>query len=1003
VPYEIAANPAIKVVDIVAGGFQYGALLEDGSVIFWRRLETNDSPFFTGDQPNIINRASGITAIAATQSNFCALRSDGTLNHLGAAGPALTNVTAISSSTLHFFAHLANGATVAWAPGASFFDLAPSFIPNPPGTRINFNIGLGIPKITQNQTFQTNVGSGVFLNSTGRVALDDPQDRPATSFTGILPPGLTLSASTGQISGKAENAGTTTVAITASSSLGSDTRNISIVVGIGAPQIAANQTFSPKFGESFTFTPALIDSSDRPATVWRTAYLDNILPGGFTFNTATGAISGTATQRETYKISVAASNQTGDSPFVEVTIAVAAGTPALELESVIRGKKNVSFDYILPNSQTRPITSWSATGLPAGLSLNSTTGRITGTPTSAGTSAVTITGTGAGGTNSATTSFEIYEAAVITTVPTINLVALGENTDTHATFTVTNELTAGVPSWSAINLPPGLRIEDDRLRGRVEIRGTFKFTLIASTFFGQTKNEVTLVIAPAKPQVARQSFKFIAQLESTTQQFDISADFLEAAPINSWAVNPAFVPFLPEWASITADGKLIILTGLSVSYAPFETLLQITGPGGTTNQYIDVSSTLPVPVIADGNFTANYAASFSFNLAVTNTSIFTWSVVGLPKWANFNAITGIISGTAAAAGTFSFTATATNGTGIGIKKLTFSILPGAPLLTSSTLRLATQRDYKKILVGIDNVNRPVTRWTAVGLPPGLFLSPEGVLSGAPTASGSFLVTITATGIGGSGSAIYTFEITESATVFSKASIGLIPQNDRSVDVFTSGLIRVTQTYVGLQQNASADRATIAAFNDLPGGNIAPADDVLKIWPEPQEKITKTGFIDYVVTAYGRINKNGYTRTFFSPGKLKIIYAYGDFSDPNNPLDYAEWQVSLDVMFENISKNFCTLATQTSLPYEMEIPLRVFTRTGDLLESVDVYGNTPDFLKTYQIRSAGSSPDLTNIKQSIVDAKIENYGPINEISVLYGASEINVSAGYYVKNAVVSQP
>jgi hypothetical protein len=54
---------------------------------------------------------------------------------------------------------------------------------------------------------------------------------------------------------------------------------------------------------------------------------------------------------------------------------------------------------------TPPYT-WSATGLPAGLSINSSTGQITGTPTTEGTYSVTVTATG-GGSGSASFTWTV--------------------------------------------------------------------------------------------------------------------------------------------------------------------------------------------------------------------------------------------------------------------------------------------------------------------------------------------------------------------------------------------------------------------------------------------------------------------------------------------------------------------------------------------------------------------------------------------------------------------
>jgi len=65
------------------------------------------------------------------------------------------------------------------------------------------------------------------------------------------------------------------------------------------------------------------------------------------------------------------------------------------------------------------ITSWSATGLPAGLALNTVTGAITGTPTTTGTYSVTVTATDAGGTKgSVTFAWDVNPATVTTPTAT---------------------------------------------------------------------------------------------------------------------------------------------------------------------------------------------------------------------------------------------------------------------------------------------------------------------------------------------------------------------------------------------------------------------------------------------------------------------------------------------------------------------------------------------------------------------------------------------------------
>src|SRR5207248_3462033 len=73
----------------------------------------------------------------------------------------------------------------------------------------------------------------------------------------------------------------------------------------------------------------------------------------------------------------------------------------------------VAFSYQI--TATNNPTSYSATGLPAGLTVNTTTGLISGTPTTAGTYTVTISATNSGGTGSATLTLTIKPPAPVIT------------------------------------------------------------------------------------------------------------------------------------------------------------------------------------------------------------------------------------------------------------------------------------------------------------------------------------------------------------------------------------------------------------------------------------------------------------------------------------------------------------------------------------------------------------------------------------------------------------
>ena len=110
-------------------------------------------------------------------------------------------------------------------------------------------------------------------------------------------------------------------------------------------------------------------------------------------------------------------------------------------------------------------TAYAATGLPAGLSLDGASGRITGTPAAAGTSVVTLTATNA--TGSAATTVTLVTSAPLPTVPEITSAKTADATvGAPFSYRITaKNPTAGYFAWMpsdkgvappASSLPPGL-------------------------------------------------------------------------------------------------------------------------------------------------------------------------------------------------------------------------------------------------------------------------------------------------------------------------------------------------------------------------------------------------------------------------------------------------------------------------------------------------------------------------------------------------------------------
>jgi hypothetical protein len=220
-----------------------------------------------------------------------------------------------------------------------------------------------------------------------------------------------------------ETTGTLYIPISAVNAGGIDQEMLMVIVNpTNAPVVNSVLTATTTVGGSFTYT---ITGTYTP-----TNFAALNLPAWLTL---TGAVlSGTpppsATGKAYVTISAINASGTGMAQLV-ITINSAANAPVVNSALAVTGTVGSAFATYTITAANAP-TSFNATGLPAGLSVNTNSGAITGTPAAAavGTTKVTISAANSHGTGSATLNIVIRQSPVFTLQPASQTVDAGTMT-----------------------------------------------------------------------------------------------------------------------------------------------------------------------------------------------------------------------------------------------------------------------------------------------------------------------------------------------------------------------------------------------------------------------------------------------------------------------------------------------------------------------------------------------------------------------------------------------
>ncbi|HEV3211820.1 MAG TPA: putative Ig domain-containing protein [Acidimicrobiales bacterium] len=230
------------------------------------------------------------------------------------------------------------------------------------------------------------------------------------SATG-LPAGLSINASTGLISGTPTLPGTSSVTVSATDTTGaSGSASFGWTVNSAANTVTVTNPGS-QTGTVGTSASLQIHASDS-ASGQTLTYGATGLPAGLSINASTGLISGTPTSPGTSSVTVSATDTTGASGSASFgwTVNSAANTVTVTNPGSQTGTvgTSASLQIHASDSASGQTLTYGATGLPAGLSINASTGLISGMPTIATSYSVTVKAKDAtGASGSATFSWVI--------------------------------------------------------------------------------------------------------------------------------------------------------------------------------------------------------------------------------------------------------------------------------------------------------------------------------------------------------------------------------------------------------------------------------------------------------------------------------------------------------------------------------------------------------------------------------------------------------------------
>ena len=439
---------------------------------------------------------------------------------------------------------------------------------------------------------------------------------------------------------------------------------------------------------------------------------------------------------------------------------------------------------------------WSFVGTaPSFLTIGSTTGTLSGTPTSPSTSSFTVQVNDSGG-NTATKTFSL----VVNGAPAIAFTALSPR-EQGVVYSEQLAATGGTPPlvWSSSSLPPGLILSTAGLLSGSTIAGNYTPTITVTD-----ANQVT---------TSKQLSLSIAAPLSVPGNVMISGE--QGAPLSTTltatgGVAPLVWTLTPAISGLTYTSAGTI-SGTPTTSGTFPLGVKVADTLGATASETVTINLAPAPTVQSLPATLLSPTNPTYNTAISPTQISgssgsgtytSYSSSSLPPGLTISP-SGVISGTPTQTGIFNnvyISVTDSSGsTGTGGP---FSINVGPQVTTGPSTGFVNNTYPATILQATDGNQNDTYTWSgsagtgdasgtggALGIA-GMYLDASGILTGYPTASGNDTITVTDVTTGGTTTVSY---LINGSTITRDGSVRPEVLSNISITGASTGTLQVVTT------------------------------------------------------------------------------------------------------------------------------------------------------------------------------------------------------------------